>query len=294
MKRIKFSLKIFIFLGFIFSLPFYIFPDSKTWADWNPNTACSLNGTRIHVGNGLLTIADPPDANNNFKILDTSKSICGDPVSIPSSGLPTYNNNNSLKSEYYDKNKSTEISKIPLTGNIVNDATNPQINNAITSCTGSSCLIYITGNLSISSNIVFTKPVAIFVDGDLLINVATLSHNSSQAGLVFIVGGNVHVTTTVARIDAVIITGGDFCDTGDTTLPTPSCLPSSDPLSDKKLTINGSIITLTSGIIPRFQRTNGNNDQTSNPGEEIIYQAKYSALFRNVFGKDRSTWSEIQ
>ena len=88
-------------------------------------------------------------------------------------------------------------------------------------------------------------------------------------------------------INAFFISYGQFCSAWNgSACATPGTV-------NNQLTINGSVIDLSSSTPPKFVRTNGNNDP-NNPAEVINYQPKYLVILKNIFSRSMTYWKEIQ
>lgn len=149
----------------------------------------------------------------------------------------------------------------------------------------------ITGNLTISNNIPGNKTGVIFVDGNLLINPDNkkLTYNQENAGLVFVVKGNVNIGKDVEQIDAVIISEGIICTAYDGT----SCLDGT--IITPQLVINGSLVCL-SNCQMKFGRRLGETGilkDSTDPAEKINHQIKYLVILRDLMSDTYQKWSEI-
>lgn len=146
-------------------------------------------------------------------------------------------------------------------------------------------LYYITGDLIINSNITINETGIIFVGGNFTID-TNLTHTGSNAGLVFIVKGDVVISPSVTRIDAVIMSSGRIYDAG-------SGCSHSLPVSASQLVINGSLISLDNNNKIEFCRSLGANNTTT-PAEKINQQPKYLVILRDLYSDTLQKWSEIQ
>lgn len=228
----------------------------------------------IKIEEGFLTIKDP-DAVTQFGT--SEPCIMGTPASVPQFSIPTYDEMESL---YFTQAKlTTQKARISSENTLAT-----QLSQSNTT------LFLMTGNLTITttSNSAFTnldRAVVIFVQGDLDIT-KNIQYTNPQAGVVFIVKGDIHIQGTVSRIDAVLISFGQLCDSWNGSTCTAV---------DQQLTINGSVINLNpnAGQNLKFLRTNSLND-SNNPAEVINYQPKYLVLFRDIFARDLTIWSEVE
>lgn len=290
-KPLLFSLATLI----IFS-SFFIFKLSsvpKVQATSDCSTASSNTTATLRVSGGLLSSVDPNNLAsfllNSLTTTPTPYCLSGAPAAIPSFALQSYQD---LKSLYVDQAKT--ITPTPFNGDTI-------ISNPIQA---NGPLIYIIsqGNLTLSgSNLKIngSKPVLIFVDRDLYINSNFINNNSSDknrpedpiSGLMLIVQGNINIKQDVERVDAFMITYGNFCDSYDTSNSTCSN-------SNTQLTINGSVIAINppqptpSPSPPKFRRTYTTSPPS--PAELLNYQAKYLVVFKNLLAKDLFIWNEVQ
>lgn len=162
-------------------------------------------------------------------------------------------------------------------------------------------LFKITGDLTISTPCLFlnnndqpgcsgdkaSAAVVIMVDGNLIINNDITYGSTSRAGIIFIVGGDVRIASSVTQINGVIITSGQFCTAYNFSLNTCDLTTTTSAL-----TINGSVIALDSTKPPRFVRNLSGGNAT--PAESITYQPKYVVAFRDIFARSLTIWNEVQ
>lgn len=139
-----------------------------------------------------------------------------------------------------------------------------------------------TGDLTINTNITVAVAGVIFVDGELTIN-TNLTHTSNNAGLVFVVKGDVNINPAVTEIDAVIISSGKIYTAGE------GCTKNLINVGTDALVINGSLISLDQGAIV-FCRTLTDNTEAA---EEINEQPKYLVILRDLFSDTLQKWSEV-
>lgn len=196
--------------------------------------------------------------------------------------VPTYDD---LKSLYFDQAKTSDsVTKHdPLLGD--------KTHSDIPMTTGNDHLYYIKkttatdGNLTISGNIPGNQTGVVFVDGNL--NIGPIPGNQltygDASGLVFLVKGNVNISQSITRIDAVIISEGTICTAFDGIV----CPGSNVTLS--QLVINGSLISLSEAAPIKFRRALANNIQAA---EKINHQVKYLVILRNLMSDTFQRWSE--
>lgn len=160
--------------------------------------------------------------------------------------------------------------------------------------TGNNDHIYqITGNLTISAPITGNRIGVIFVAGNLIINPASGSVGTTQAGLVFVVRGDVFISPSTSRIDGVIISSGKIY---TATLPPNTCDSSvaNRVTTNSPLVINGSLVSInqdpTEQTPIKFCRTLASNTQAA---EQINAQVKYLVILRNMLSDTLQRWSEI-
>ncbi|MBI2039527.1 hypothetical protein HYT18_00465 [Candidatus Microgenomates bacterium] len=150
------------------------------------------------------------------------------------------------------------------------------------------------GNLSITSPISGSGTAAVIVKGDLTIGPISgnqVLYGTPLTGLVFIVSGNIFIDKTVTRVDGVLISSGTiFTASDNTTTPPTACLENSVLTPNGALTINGSLISLTSSSPIKFCRYLLDN---ASPAEVINHQVKYVVILRNVLSEILQRWIEI-
>lgn len=238
---------------------------------------CPIQATNPRVINGLISA---PDAGSNFGNLNAN-CVRGDQATFVPFKIPGYND---LRSIYFTQAKSslTVTKESPLVGN------KTQADIPLTGTLNH--LYYVTGNLNISNNISGNQTGVIFVDGNLTIGPTPsnkLTTNSASAGLVFVVGGDVNIDTSVTQIDAVIIAGGKIYTAGaGCSLPPPATAG-----TNSQLIVNGSLISLDSNQPIQFCRKLANNSQAA---ELINNEPKYLVILRDLYSDTLQKWSEIQ
>lgn len=141
----------------------------------------------------------------------------------------------------------------------------------------------VSGDLILDGNITVNETGIILVDGNLSIN-TNLTHDNKNAGLVFVVKGDIIIAPSLTRIDAVMISSGTIYTAG------AGCEINS-VASTESLIINGSLISLDSQKPIRFCRTMLDNNQ---PAEKINQQPKYLVILRDLYSDTLEKWSEIQ
>lgn len=302
-----------------FGLVVYFSPPRATFAQ-----VCPVGSTNpIRIENGFFT-----DYNEGGRAATTYSIISGpnvtpfciaDPkTSIPQFSILSYSE---MKSLYFDQSpypqyKETSMANVDVTGFQINTDLINTLNDPLHN--SDPYRLYVVKSLTVNSaldNINITpapgKPVVIFISGNLTFNAnfegAGFGVGSdSRGGVVFIVQGDVNVSPAVDKINAIIMTSGTFCSafSGET------C-----PLSymaSSTLTINGSVIALDGtdndndndiaypadpaddlSQPPRFVR-NLATQNTSTPAEAINYDPKYIVIFRDIFARELTIWSEIQ
>lgn len=183
--------------------------------------------------------------------------------------IPTYND---LKSIYYGQSKAQKSTITTLSP--VADKN-----------------VYLReGDLTISAGISGSGIALIFVDGNLIIT-SNLTYGAAPSnGLVFVVSGNVYIAQGVNRVNGVIISQGEICTASQGSPPTcPAGL--TDGLSpSQSLVVVGSLINLDPAKPIRFRR---NLTSNAGPAEQIVHQAKYLVLLRDIFSSTLQKWSEI-
>lgn len=247
------------------------------------NINCPAGLKPIRLDGGLLSAINPVASQDRF----ATNNLCVlDPrAAIPQFSVPTYPK---IKSLYYDQLKSNSSlykKESPTDQDITQGTLTSTLKGNKDVIMRTSGNIVINGTLNLGG---FSKVGVVFADGDLTIDKdINFGENSSTAGLVFIVGGNVHINRTVSKVNAFIITFGQFCSAWDN----GSC-PSSVPGSPQ-LTINGSIVSLPENAAdkPKFVRSLTSNTQAA---EKIVFQPKYLVILKDIFSRDLTIWKEIQ
>ncbi len=147
------------------------------------------------------------------------------------------------------------------------------------------------GNLTLSAAIPGNRIGVIFVAGNLIINPSSGTVGTTQDGLVFVVKGDVFISPSTTRIDAVIISSGRIytaASSGST------CSSSAPVLTTSPLIINGSLVSINQEPAEqtpiKFCRTLANNTQAA---EQINAQPKYLVILRNMLSDTLQRWSEI-
>lgn len=276
-------MKIFVLVFILVILTLFTYNSPNTFA----TTDCSTGPQSIKVDKGFLTSANPTPVANNFltPIPGINANLCltDKRASIPQFSVPTYQE---MLAAYYTQNKSIPAtSKKPLSGDkdqssISLAANEKEIYHIQKSATEN-------GNLTLNSDISVVSPSigVIFIDGDLFINTEIVSASQINSGIVFVVQGAVNIAPSVTDINAFIITFGGFCSVYNS-----GCITS----DANKLTIYGSIISLSTDPTKQPQFVRNNSSGNANPAEEIIYQPKYLVILRDIFAKDLTIWSEVQ
>lgn len=259
---------LFILFLLLYPTPYTLYPVSAQSAG-----SCASTGTSsVRVQSGLVS---SPLVQQNL-VNESGFCIIDPKAAFAPYKVPTYDD---LKSLYFDQAKPrSNLVKTSLNGN--KDQDNIPLTDA-----GNEYLYYINGDLTISSNIPGNQTGIVFVSGNLFINPSsgrlTVDVNS---GLVFVAKGNVNISQSVDRVDAVIISDGIIC----TAYDGASC-PAVN-VSTSQLVINGSLISLNAAAPIKFRRALADNSQ---PAEKINHQVKYLVILRNLLADTFQRWSEI-
>lgn len=253
MKELKVKYYVLGIMGFLLFLPLIL----NTYPITPASAACTTS-TRA---DGLIS------AKNIAGKFGTTASggacITGDASSFVSFKVPTYAES---KQVYYDGSKAT---KTAFASGF------PTIIDGVYLYTGA-------GDLSVPASILGSGTAVIFVPNNLTIS-SNITYGSGSTGLVFVVSGNINIASTVTRIDAVLISGGTIYTAG------ANCSTSSvGPVS--ALTINGSVVSLSSSSPPKFCRYLSPN---TSPAEIINHQPKYLVILRNLFAGQLQIWKEL-
>lgn len=205
--------------------------------------------------------------------------------------IPTYEK---LKSRYFTQVKQT--SSVTKHAPLIGDKTQADL----IFLSGSDHVYYIQkttpydGNLTISANMAGTTALVI-VDGNLNIN-SNLCYSTTcpagtphpTSGIVFVVRGNVYISPSVTRIDAIIISEGSIY----TAASSSDLLCNKNTVLSDPLVINGSLISLEVQKPIVFCRTLRTGNTA--PSEQINHQVKYLVILRNLLSDTWQRWSEIQ
>lgn len=262
---------IILFVEFAFS------PSSKI------NAAQCATGTQIMVENGLISAQSLSafGAGANVSCIESSRAV------IPQFAIQTYSE---MKTLYYDQADSS-ISKIKLTGTKTQD--NPPNDVIRLVASENDKLYWITNNpaepsnpdLIINADTPVLKNGVVFIDGDLYIN-SDLKKDKDTTGLVFVVQGKIYISPGVKTINAFMISYTGFCSAWNGT----TCADD-NPANQNYLTINGSVISLSSIVSPQFVREKATPDIAA---ETINYQSKYLVILKDIFSRDLKIWKEVQ
>jgi len=138
------------------------------------------------------------------------------------------------------------------------------------------------------------RTVVFFIDGDLNIK-QNYTYGSPTTGTVFVVKGNVYISPSVTRIDAVIISGKTICTAANFSSSSASC-PANYVTVPQQLVVNGSLISLTDAFPIAFRRTLDPNLPVNNnntPAEKVNNQVKYLVILKDLISGTAQQWSEI-
>lgn len=229
-------------------------------------SAQNCGGGEIPRAQGLVTA---PSLSGKFGTSATGACITDSKVAFAPFKIPTFAD---LKSTYFDQQ-----SKLPQ-------------NTSLPSNFSGDGIYYLSGDLTISSASPFPMgngTEVIFVNGKLTIS-QDIKYHSSDAlgGVVFVVGGEVWIDSTVTQIDAVIISSSTIY----TGIFASSKCQTSDILTSP-LVINGSLISLNADSPTIFCRKLVDNQLGA--AEIINAQAKYLVVLRDLMSDTLQKWSEI-
>ncbi|QQG43049.1 MAG: hypothetical protein HYW45_02445 [Candidatus Daviesbacteria bacterium] len=268
----KFSIIVTIFLGLIALAAYYLLPATPTHAQ-----SASCTGSTPYRAEGLVA------ATSLSGKFNTSAGACVlDPkAAFFSFKIPSFDD---LKVQYYIQANNPTITKH---AEVASPANLP--GGKIDLGSEKDHLYSFSDNVTITGNNDFpgNRSGVIFVSRDL--NLGPLSSNKldtskNATGLVFVVGGNVNIDSTVTQIDAVIISSGTIYTAGG------GCTTSSTSVSNT-LTVNGSLVSLDETKPIKFCRKLLTSNQ--NPAEVVNWEGKYLAILNNLFASSFQKWSEI-
>lgn len=263
--RGKFSIKVlFLLTTFYLLLTTYYQSASAQTGDCGSGTPARATGLVTTKDlSGIFTTA-------------TGTCIVDEKTTFVPFKIPTYDD---LKSTFYDQSKNprkTTITGSANQGDLTSNLSPSDLNR----------LFFIDGNLNLNGNVFSGRdaPVVVFVKGNLTIGSnITYGSSSNKAGLIFVVGGDTVIDSSVSEINSVIISSGTIYTAG------ASCSPGAVATSNP-LTIKGSLIALNANNWIHFCRSLSNN---SNPAEIIKLQPKYLAIFKDIFSETLQKWSEV-
>lgn len=211
------------------------------------------------------TISDNFSNSTGICVVDSTKAPLA-PFKIP-----TYDD---LKSIYYDQVTDPAKKKTGDIGNVLNSD----------SILDNNKVHFAANQLDINTPLTYSKTAVIFVNSWLSINQNVITSGvNPNAGIVFVVQGDVNVSSTVTQVDAVIISQGQICTAGSGACATTTT---------SQLLINGSLVSLGNDSTKNI-KLNRNLTDNSQPAEKIVWQPKYLVILRDVFSETYQKWSEI-
>ncbi len=232
--------------------------------------SCSAASASTALASGGLISAPSLGISSRFGGNTSGVCIIDPKAAFAPFKIPSFND---LKSLYFDQAKST-VAKQTING----PATDSSLN-----FSSPNNLYDIKGDLTINTANGGTGNGIVFVEGNLNIT-GNYTYGTALSGTVFIVSGNVNISSSVTRVDAVIIAAGTICTAIDSN---NAC---NLIVQTQPLVINGSLISLTNTSPIKFRRTLSNNTQ---PSEKINHQIKYLVILRNTVVSTIQKWSEI-
>jgi hypothetical protein len=261
--QIKF-LTLFAVFFILFALP------NSIQGVCNPNTTA--------LAGGLISAR----AVNGF---NTQAGVCVKSNDAVIGNLPSFN---LLKVTYYD-----QVNPLPTSSITKVDAIAGPTTNGIDLSGTQDKLYYINGDLTINGSVSGTRSGVVFVNGALIITGNDLIYSpATDNGLVFIVRGNIYISSNIERIDAVLMSTGSIY-----TATTYPQICNKNNVTERAnggpirpLLINGSLMTLSSAGSIVFCRNLANNNV---PSERIDYQAKYLVILRDLLPYNRPIWQEV-
>jgi hypothetical protein len=241
---------------------------------------CTASDPGTAEATGLIT------ASEGVSGFRTTAGVCitNSQAGFTSYRIPSFD---SLKATFYDKAQAAN--KIPVSATAT---TLPTDFNAIV---GNSGVAYYAGNLTVSNGNIpcgtinppgCNKTVVVFVNGNLTFNDSfRYNPGDSAGGMVFIVRGDINIArASVTEITAVLISYGQICTLLNSDGTCPSGVVNPPLPQNQKLTIYGSLISLSADPTKniKFRRTLLNNTQAA---ELIQQQPKYLVLLKNIFSE---------
>lgn len=134
-----------------------------------------------------------------------------------------------------------------------------------------------------------TTTGVVFIDGNLTFT-QDLTYNRNNAGIVFVIGGDVLIHKNVHGIDAVIISFGTICTNYDNTSSSCTGVDQNTSPDSVPLTVNGSLISLSESKPIVFGRIRVSNNE---PAEIINQQPKYLVILRDLFSSSLEIRTEL-
>lgn len=264
----------------IYSLLFLL-PNSSS-----PAFAFTCTSGNSPIVNGLATT---PTLGQNL-VTSSGACIVNDPkATFAPYKIPSYDD---LKSLYYTQAKTTSsVTKHdPITPGLSDHG---NVNTDLVDLTGTKDHLYfINGNLIYNSASDFpqnpaaaTKRVGVvFVQGNFYIQ----NNINYTGGLVFVVKGNVNITSSVTTINAVIISSGIIYTAGS------GCTLAGNAGTNNQLVINGSLVSINPDDAVTAIHFCRNLADNNSPAELINLDVKYLVILRNLMSDTFQKWSETQ
>ncbi len=196
--------------------------------------------------------------------------------------IPTYED---LKSIYYTQSKPrSTVTKHPPVASL-SDLPNSRVNVGETT----DHIYSFTGDLNITSPSDFSgnNTGIIFIDKNLnfgpLLPSNKFKQGTKDSGIVFVVGGDVVIDSSLTDIDGVIIASGTIYTAG-------SGCGTSSVQTTKQLVINGSLVSLNDTKPIKFCRKLADNSKAA---EKVNWDPKYLSLLKDIFADSLQKWSEV-
>jgi hypothetical protein len=246
------------------------------------SSACPGGFNPIRVTGADLSLFTLGSNTNLGKYSVDGRCIVGSRATIPSFGIPSYDD---LKSLFFTQ----AAGNANVTKHTAASSAQDQSFIALNAGANRDHLYAINGDLTINSAILGGELGVIFVDGNLNIR-SNITQPAPNKGIVFIVKGNMNISSSVTQINAVLINYAVFCSAYDFTANT---CPANN-VTAPQLAINGSVIFLNTAdrVSPSFVRDNSSSGNGS-PAETLTFDPKYLVVLKNVMTRNLTVWKEV-
>jgi hypothetical protein len=140
--------------------------------------------------------------------------------------------------------------------------------------------------------------MVVFLDGDLVVTGDLLYPNHAlgtpppqNAGIIYVVKGDILISSTVSELDGVFMAGGTIYTSCSGTVKA-TCLAADQTATTKQLVINGNLINLDKDQPIVFKRDLALVNGNTTPAEKVIADPKFLVLFHQLFAQTYSVQTE--